>query len=167
MGACSIGCSTVNPSRSWSRSAPSSLPYCSISSSRRASFASMATRQNQLATAVGKDPNVVSLTSFIGVDGTNTTLNSGRFLINLKPKDDRSDDIATIVRRLASTSRNIPGMSIYLQPVQDLTIDSTISRAEYQFILEAPNTAALDQWVPNLMSALQREPDLENVSTNY
>jgi multidrug efflux pump len=131
------------------------------------SFAAMADHQNALAAAILKDQDVTSLTSFIGVDGTNNTLNSGRFLINLKAKDDRSDDIETIVRRLTSIGHSVTGISLFLQPVQDLTIDSTISRAQYQFILEAPNTATLDQWVPNLMSALQREPDLENVSTNY
>jgi multidrug efflux pump len=131
------------------------------------SFAAMAEHQNALAAEILKDPDVTSLTSFIGVDGTNNTLNSGRFLINLKAKDDRSDDIETIVRRLTSIGHSLTGISLFLQPVQDLTIDSTISRAQYQFILEAPNTAMLDQWVPNLMSALQQEPDLENVSTNY
>jgi len=131
------------------------------------SFAAMADHQNALASAILQDSDVTSLTSFIGVDGTNNTLNSGRFLINLKPKDSRSDDIETIVRRLTSIGHTVTGISLYLQPVQDLTIDSTISRAEYQFILQAPNTATLDQWVPNLMAALQKAPDLENVSTNY
>jgi multidrug efflux pump len=131
------------------------------------SFAAMADHQNALAAAILKDPDVTSLTSFIGVDGTNNTLNSGRFLINLKAKDDRSDDIETIVRRLTSIGHSVTGISLFLQPVQDLTIDSTISRAQYQFILEAPSTAVLDQWVPSLMAALQQEPDLENVSTNY
>ena len=131
------------------------------------SFAAMAEHQNALAAAILKDSDVVSLTSFIGVDGTNNTLNSGRFLINLKPKDSRSDDVETIVRRLTSIGHSVTGISLFLQPVQDLTINSTISRAQYQFILEAPNTATLDQWVPSLMSALQQEPDLENVSTNY
>ncbi len=131
------------------------------------SFSAMAEHQNALAAQILKDPDVTSLTSFIGVDGTNNTLNSGRFLINLKAKDDRSDDIETIVRRLTSIGHSVTGISLFLQPVQDLTIDSTISRAQYQFILEAPNTATLDQWVPSLMTALQQEPDLENVSTNY
>ena len=131
------------------------------------SFSAMAEHQNALAAAILKDSDVVSLTSFIGVDGTNNTLNSGRFLINLKPKDSRSDDVETIVRRLTSIGHSVTGISLFLQPVQDLTIDSTISRAQYQFILEAPSTATLDQWVPSLMSALQQEPDLENVSTNY
>ncbi len=131
------------------------------------SFSAMADHQNALAAAILKDDDVVSLTSFIGVDGTNNTLNSGRFLINLKPKDSRSDDVETVVRRLTSIGHSVTGISLFLQPVQDLTIDSTISRAQYEFILEAPNTATLDQWVPSLMTALQQEPDLENVSTNY
>jgi len=131
------------------------------------SFSAMAEHQTALAAKILDDPDVTSLTSFIGVDGTNTTLNSGRFLINLKAKDSRSDDIQTIVRRLTKIGKSVPGMSLYLQPVQDLTIDSTISRAEYQFILQAPNTATLDQWVPRLMTELQSAPELENVSTNY
>ncbi|HUO92619.1 MAG TPA: efflux RND transporter permease subunit, partial [Rhizomicrobium sp.] len=131
------------------------------------SFSAMAQHQNSLAAAILQDPDVTSLTSFIGVDGTNTTLNSGRFLINLKAKDDRSDDVQTIVRRLTQISKGVTGISLFLQPVQDLTIDSTISRAEYQFILQAPNTATLDQWVPKLMTELQNTPQLENVSTDY
>src|SRR5215472_14869874 len=131
------------------------------------SFSAMADHQNALAAQILKDPDVVSLTSFIGVDGTNTTLNSGRFLINLKPKDERSDNIETIVRRLTDIGHSVTGISLFLQPVQDLTIDSTISRAEYQFILEAPNTATLDQWVPQLMDTLGQSSELENVSTNY
>jgi len=131
------------------------------------SFAAMAEHQNALAAEILKDKDVTSLTSFIGVDGTNNTLNSGRFLINLKAKDSRSDSIETIIRRLTKVGRSMTGISLYLQPVQDLTIDSTISRAEYQFILQAPNTATLDQWVPSLMSELQQAPELENVSTNY
>ena len=131
------------------------------------SFAAMGKRQNQLAESILKDPDVVNLTSFIGVDGTNTTLNSGRFLIDLKPKDDRSDNVTDIVRRLTAVGRTIPGISVYLQPVQDLTIDSTISRAQYQFILEAPNTSTLDLWVPTLMNRLAQAPELENVSTNF
>ncbi|MGB8363255.1 MAG: MdtB/MuxB family multidrug efflux RND transporter permease subunit [Rhizomicrobium sp.] len=131
------------------------------------SFAAMADRQNAMASAILKDNDVVSLTSFIGVDGTNDTLNSGRFLINLKPKDERSDNIAEIVRRLTNIAHGVTGISLYMQPVQDLTIDSTVSRAQYQFMLEAPNSATLDQWVPRLMDQLSQTPELENVSTNY
>lgn len=131
------------------------------------SFAAMGEHQNALASAILKDPDVVSLTSFIGVDGTNTTLNSGRFLINLKPKDDRSDSITDIIQRLTDIGHSVTGISLYLQPVQDLTIDSTVSRAQYQFILQAPTTSSLDQTVPKLMTALLQAPELENVSTNY
>ncbi len=131
------------------------------------SFAAMAERQNALAARILEDKDVVSLTSFIGVDGTNTTLNSGRYLINLKPKSERDDDIATAVRRLTLTGQSVAGISLFLQPVQDLTIDSTISRAEYQFILQAPVSATLDQAIPRLLAELARAPELENVSTNY
>ena len=131
------------------------------------SFAAMASRQNVLASAILKDKDVASLTSFIGVDGTNGTLNSGRFLINLKSRDSRSDNITDIIRRLTDLSRNVTGISLFLQPVQDLTINSTVSRAEYQFILEAPNTATLDLWVPRLMKELAQTSELENASTNY
>ena len=131
------------------------------------SFAAMADRQNAMASAILKDRDVVSLTSFIGVDGTNDTLNSGRFLINIKPKDERSDNITEIVRRLTNIAHSVTGISLYMQPVQDLTINSTVSRAQYQFMLEAPNSATLDQWVPQLMGRLSQTPELENVSTNY
>jgi multidrug efflux pump len=131
------------------------------------SFAAMGDHQNALASAILKDPDVVSLTSFIGVDGTNNTLNSGRFLINLKPKDERSDNIIDVIRRLADAANGVTGISLYMQPVQDLTIDSTVSRAQYQFILQAPTTSTLDQWVPRLMGQLSQAPELENVSTNY
>ena len=130
------------------------------------SFAEMSRRQEALAAALRSDPDVESLSSFIGVDGTNTTLNSGRMLINLKDKSERSD-IAVTVRRLLDAAHAVPGIQLYLQPVQDLTIDSTISRAEYQFVLEDASTAVLNQWVPRLMERLSKTPELANVSTNF
>ena len=107
-------------------------------------------------------PNVESLSSFIGVDGTNNTLNSGRFLINLKPKDDRSDSDQ---RRASAASRTrahgVPGISLYLQPVQDLTIDSTVSRAQYQFVLEDASSATLTAMgAQAARRSLQRAPEL-------
>ena len=117
------------------------------------SFAEMSKRQEALAGAMMRDPDVESLSSFIGVDGTNTTLNSGRILINLKDKGQRGD-IAATMRRLLDASHEIPGITLYLQPVQDLTIDSTVSRAEYQFVLEDASTAVLNQWVPRLHGPL-------------
>ena len=131
------------------------------------SFAAMAERQNALARELLEDKDVQSLSSFIGVDGTNNTLNSGRFLINLKPKDNRSSDISTVLRRLSRSVRGVAGISVYFQPVQDLTIDSTVSRAQYQFVLEGSNTATLNQYVPRLIDALSKRPELENVSTNF
>jgi multidrug efflux pump len=131
------------------------------------SFAAMSGRQSALADVVLKDPDVASLSSFIGVDGTNTTLNSGRFLINLKPKAERSGDGASVVRDLQESADTVPGITLYLQPVQDLTIDSTISRAQYQFVLESASTAALRQWVPRLIDRLNQSPELANVSTNF
>jgi multidrug efflux pump len=131
------------------------------------SFDEMAKRQAALAAAVLRDPDVDSLSSFIGVDGTNTTLNSGRFLINLKPKGERTAGFQDVLERLADTTRSVPGISLYLQPVQDLTIDSTVSRAQYQFVLEDASTAVLTQAVPHFIDTLSRRPELTNVSTNF
>jgi multidrug efflux pump len=131
------------------------------------SFKAMADRQNALAKAVLSDPDVVSLSSFIGVDGTNDTLNSGRFLINLKPKDERAGDITDTIRRLTTDTRQVPGIALYMQPVQDLTIDSSASRAQYSFSLGSASTADLNQWVPKLLARLKQVPQIENVSTNY
>jgi multidrug efflux pump len=131
------------------------------------SFSAMANRQEALASQILKDPDVVSLSSFIGVDGTNDTLNSGRFLINLKPKDDRSDDVTAIIARLSREAGDVAGISAFYQPVQDLTIDSTVSRSEYQFVLESARTGDLDAYVPKLLARLTQLPQLQNVSTNY
>jgi multidrug efflux pump len=100
------------------------------------------------------------------VDGTNATLNNGRFLINLKDKGDR-DGVETIIRRLDKEARDIAGVSLYLQPVQDLTIDSTVSRSAYQFVVEGTSTAELREWVPKLVAKLATLHEIENVSTNF
>ncbi len=131
------------------------------------SFDAMAHQQNAMAAAILKDGDVQSLSSFIGVDGTNNTLNSGRFLINLKPKNDRSSDVASVIRRLNRETRSVPGISLYMQPVQDLTIDSAVTRAQYSFVLGAASAGDLDQWVPKLLTRLGQAPQIENVSTNY
>ena len=131
------------------------------------SFAEMSRRQQFLAEAILRDPNVESLSSFIGVDGTNNTLNSGRFLINLLPKDQRAQGVTSVIRGLLANVNAVPGISLYLQPVQDLTIDSTVSRAQYQFVLEDASSATLTEWVPRLIEKLSAAPELENVSTNY
>jgi multidrug efflux pump len=127
----------------------------------------MIDRQQALANVLLKDPDVESLSSFVGIDGTNTTLNNGRYLINLKPKEDRSTNIKTTLARLTQAAGTVSGIKLYLQPVQDLTIDSTVGRAAYQFILEAASASTLRPWVPQLLDKLQHAPQLTNVSTNF
>ncbi|HZT02774.1 MAG TPA: multidrug efflux RND transporter permease subunit [Steroidobacteraceae bacterium] len=131
------------------------------------SFSEMTRRQLALAGIIRKDPDVESLTSYVGVDGTNATLNDGRMLINLRPKEDRSDSIETIMQRLRQEARQVPGIALALQPVQDLTISSIQGSAQYQFILGAASRSILDPWVPKLLAALQRSPSLAHVSTTY
>ena len=131
------------------------------------SFSGMVERQQELADVILRDPEVDSLSSFVGVDGTNTTLNNGRVLINLKPKDQRGEPITATMARLRDAARKMSGINLYLQPVQDLTIDSTVGRAQYQFILEAASSATLRPWVPRLLDELKRSTMLENVTTNF
>src|SRR5947208_3510725 len=131
------------------------------------SFAAMAERQQALADAILKDPDVVSLSSFIGVDGTNTTLNSGRLLINLRPRNERSLSASDIIRRINSEIAGVRGISLYMQPVQDLTIDATVSRGQYQFSLQDANPDEFAVWMPRLLQRLQQLPDIEDVGSNY
>ncbi|MBV8888820.1 MAG: MdtB/MuxB family multidrug efflux RND transporter permease subunit [Alphaproteobacteria bacterium] len=131
------------------------------------SFATMAERQQALAAAVLKDSDVVSLSSFVGVDGTNSTLNSGRFLINLKPRDQRSTSASDVIRRLERETADVAGIALYMQPVQDLTIDATVSRSQYQFALEDANPDEFAIWVPKLMQRLQQIPQIEDVASNF
>ena len=130
------------------------------------SFGAMAKSQQELADVILKDPDVVSLSSFIGVDGQNLTLNTGRFLINLRPKDDRTLNATQIARRIQQETAGIVGASLYLQPVQDLTVDSSISRTQYQFVLENPNAAEFQTWVPKLLQRLAQSPNLANVAAD-
>jgi len=130
------------------------------------SYTAMADRQRALADVILKDPDVVSLSSFIGVDGTNMTLNSGRFLINLKPKEERSGDITTIIRRLEQATSTVSGISLFMQAVQDLTIDATVSRTLYRFLLEDANPDELRQWVPKVVNALAAMPQFEDVASD-
>ncbi|HXQ68321.1 MAG TPA: MdtB/MuxB family multidrug efflux RND transporter permease subunit [Alphaproteobacteria bacterium] len=130
------------------------------------SFGAMAERQQALAAAVLKDPDVASLSSFIGVDGTNVTLNSGRLLINLKPHDARSTDVSEVIRRLGRETAGVEGITLYMQPVQDLTIDATISRAQYRFILEDANPSELSSWTQKLVDKIAQLPELEDVTSD-
>jgi multidrug efflux pump len=129
------------------------------------SFAAMADRQQALGRQILADPAVESLSSFIGVDGTNVTLNSGRFLINLKKHGTRAD-VQTVIARLQQAAQQVPGNTLYLQPVQDLTIEDRVSRTQYQFTLGSPNLDDLDTWVPKLVDALNRRPELADVASD-
>jgi multidrug efflux pump len=130
------------------------------------SYGAMAEQQTALAEAILKDPDVDSLSSFIGVDGTNTTLNSGRLLINLKPKANRSADVTAVIQRLAGEVQNVSGISLYMQPVQDLTIDTTVSRSQYQFILESADPVQLAQFVPKLVEKLNTMPEIADAASD-
>ncbi|NQW51625.1 MAG: efflux RND transporter permease subunit, partial [Rhodospirillales bacterium] len=131
-----------------------------------ASFAAMSERQRAMVEAILKDPDVESLASFVGVDGTNPTLNSGRMLINLKPRSERSLSATQIIRRLQRETSSVPGISLYMQPAQDLTIDSAVSRTQYQFVLESANASEFDAWVPRLMDRLEKLPELVDVTSD-
>ena len=130
------------------------------------SFAAMAERQQALAKVVLRDPAVESLSSFIGVDGSNVTLNSGRMLINLKPLSVRKIHASDIIRRLQPELAKVPGITLYMQPVQDLTIEDRVSRTQYQYTLEAADGALLDEWVPKLMQRLSSLPELTDIASD-
>ena len=130
------------------------------------SYAAMAERQQQLANIILKDPEVDSLSSFIGVDGSNTTLNSGRILINLKPHDQRKSDITTVMQRIKDATSSLPGVTLYMQPVQDLTIEGTVSKTQYQFILQDADPTQLAEWTPKLVDKLRTLPQFADVATD-
>ena len=129
------------------------------------SFDAMTRRQEQVADRILQDPAVLSLSSFIGVDGTNAAPNNGKMLINLKPKSDR-EDINTVMNRLQETVADIPGMTLYLQPVQDISIDSRASRTQYQFTLQANSQKDLSEWTPRLVEQLRQVPELTDVASD-
>jgi multidrug efflux pump len=130
------------------------------------SFAAMAERQQALAEVILKDPAVESLSSFIGVDGTNATLNSGRVLINLKPLEQRDARAVEIIRRLQAKLADVPGVTLYMQPVQDLTIEDRVSRTQYQFTLEDTSIDELSVWAPKLVDRLRLIPQLADVASD-
>jgi len=130
------------------------------------SYAAMAERQQQLASVILKDPDVDSLSSFIGVDGTNNTLNSGRILINLKPHEQRKSDITAVMARIKDATSSLAGITIYMQPVQDLTIEGTVSRTQYQFILQDADPAQLAEWTPKLVDRLNQLPQFADVTSD-
>jgi len=130
------------------------------------SFTAMSERQQALAARILEDPAVRSVSSFIGVDGTNSTLNSGRMLINLAPRGDRSETADDIIARLAEKAQAVKGIALYLQPVQELTIEDRVSRTQYQFMLTSPDEELLARWVPRVVSRLQQLPQLADVASD-
>ncbi len=130
------------------------------------SFAAMAERQQALAAKILEDPTVRSLSSFIGVDGTNATLNSGRMLVNLKSHEERRETANQIIDRLRVAVRDVSGITAYFQPVQELTIEDRVSRTQFQFTLTCPDEQLLQEWVPQLIAALEEVPALSDVASD-
>ncbi len=130
------------------------------------SFAAMAERQQALAAKILEDPTVRSLSSFIGVDGTNATLNSGRMLVNLKSHEERLETANQIIDRLRVAVRDVSGITAYFQPVQELTIEDRVSRTQFQFTLTCPDEQLLQEWVPQLIAALEEVPALSDVASD-
>jgi len=130
------------------------------------SYQAMAGRQAALADAILKDPDVTSLTSYVGIDGTNTTLNNGRFLIILRPHNDRSLTASQIARRLQDEVAGVSGVKLYLQPEQALTLDTVISPNQYQFVLRGPNQAAFGKYVPELIGRMQQIKSITDVTSD-
>jgi multidrug efflux pump len=134
--------------------------------SQTISFPAMAERQRELARAILKDPAVESLSSFIGIDGSNSTLNSGRILINLKPLDTRNASASQVIQRLRPELAKVAGIRLFMQPVQDLSVDTRVSRTQFQYTIEDPNTEELKKRAPQLVEAMKALPQLRDVSSD-
>jgi multidrug efflux pump len=130
------------------------------------SYSAMAERQQALARVILRDPAVESLTSFIGVDGTNTTVNSGRIQINLKPLEERHINASDLIRRLQPQLAGVTGVSLFMQPVQDLTVEDRVSRTQYQYSLDDADAGELNTWVPRFVARLQSLPMLRDVASD-
>ena len=130
------------------------------------SFSAMAQRQRNLAVALLEDPGIENLSSFIGVDGSNVTLNSGRLLINLPPHSERDESLFTVMDRLRERAAEVPGITAWFQPVQELTIEDRVSRTQYQFSLTSLDSDELREWVPVMVDALNARPELQDVASD-
>ncbi len=130
------------------------------------SFIALAQRQQSLTQVILKDPAVESLSSFIGIDGINTTPNSGRIQINLKPRSQRKDTASEIIRRLQPELAKVEGITLYMQPIQDLTVEDRVSRTQFQYSLESADANDLNIWVPRLMDKLRALPELRDVAND-
>jgi multidrug efflux pump len=130
------------------------------------SFAAMSQKQQQLAAIILQDPAVESLSSFIGADGTNTTLNSGRMSINLKPLNERNISASDVIRRLQTSLKPVEGIVLYMDPVQNITVDDRVSRTQYQYTLEDPDANELNLWTGRLVDKMKQLPQLADVATD-
>ncbi len=130
------------------------------------SFNAMSERQQSLSRIILADPAVASLSSYIGVDGDNVTLNSGRVLINLKPHDERDVTASEVIDRLRPELAKLPGIQLFMQPVQDLSIEDRVSRTQFQFSLESPDSELLQEWTPKLVEALRQRTELTDVTSD-
>lgn len=128
------------------------------------SFQAMAERQQALAARLLEHPDVASLSSFIGVDGSNSSINSGRILLNLKPHGSRSESASDILRQLEQQAAEVVGIKGWFQPVQELSIEDKVSRTQYQFALTTPDSEVLGQWLPDVLAALRSRPELSEVA---
>jgi multidrug efflux pump len=133
---------------------------------QQVSFQAMSRLQQQLAGVILHDPAVESLSSFIGVDGTNTTVNSGRIQINLKPLSNRDASASAVIRRLTSKLSTVNGIQMFMQPVQDITVEDRVSRTQYQYSLEDPDPQELATWAPRLLDKLAALPQLRDVASD-
>ncbi|HHR6131353.1 TPA: MdtB/MuxB family multidrug efflux RND transporter permease subunit [Providencia alcalifaciens] len=138
-----------------------------IESRQSISFAAMSKKQQEVAGIILADPAVENVTTYVGIDGNNATLNNARIQITLKPLDERDDRVPTIIPRLQQATSGIAGVNLYLQPSQDLTIDTQVSRTPYQFTLQAGSLDELSTWVPKLQEALNKQPALIDVSSDW
>jgi len=130
------------------------------------SFIAMGNKQQELSRVILQDPAVENLTSFIGADGQNTTMNSGRIQITLKPLEERKVSALEVIRRLQQSLGQVSGITLYMQPVQDLTVEDRISRTQYQYSLDAPDKPILDLWIPRLVDKLKQIPELRDVASD-
>ncbi|MBM3966968.1 MAG: acriflavine resistance protein B, partial [Planctomycetes bacterium] len=134
--------------------------------SQDTSFASMQIKQAELNAVLAGDDAVESIASFIGIDGINLTLNSGRIQVNLKPHHERSESIGQVMARLSSKASTVPGIQLFLQPVQDLSVETRVSRTQYQYSIEDSNPEELKEWVPQLVEKLKSRPELRDVASD-
>lgn len=130
------------------------------------SFEKMAERQQELAKTVLKDPAVANISSFIGIDGTNLTMNNGRMLITLKPLSQRTDSAAEVIRRLQQQISSFPDAALYMQPIQDLTIDTRVSRTQFQYSVSAPDANLVNRWSKVLLDNFEQLPALKDVASD-